>query len=90
MLAVEIVRRRVAGTSERLARDVVAALARLRAADVQKRPGIAEGIDWVAALELLGAKRLDAAAAGRTLGTVLKYREDQARVRAMGLEELLG
>ena len=63
--------------------------ARLRAADVQKAPGIAEGIDWVAALELLGAERLDAEAAERTLGAVLKYREDQEAVRAAGLERLV-
>jgi MoxR-like ATPase len=86
---VEIVRRRVPGTSGDLARDVVAALARLRSADVQKPPGIAEGIDWVAALELLGAERLSADAAERTLGAVLKYREDQEAVRAEGLEKLV-
>ena len=86
---VEIVRRRVPGSSAELAGDVVAALARLRAADVQKPPGIAEAIDWVAALELLGADRLDAAAADRTLGAVLKYREDQDAVRAAGLATLL-
>jgi MoxR-like ATPase len=86
---IEIVRRRVPGTSPELARDVVGALARLRAADVQKPPGIAEGIDWVAALELLGAERLDADAAARTLGAVLKYREDQETVRAAGLEGLV-
>jgi MoxR-like ATPase len=87
---VEIVRRRVPGTSHELAADVVAALGLLRSADVQKRPGIAEGIDWVAALELLGAERLDADAADRTLGAVLKYREDQEAVRAEGLEGLVG
>ena len=86
---VEIVRRRVPGTSARLAGDVVRALARLRGADVQKPPGIAEGIDWVAALELLGAERLDANAAERTLGAVLKYREDQDAVRAAGLDALV-
>ena len=86
---VEIVRRRVPGTSRELAEDVVVALSRLRAADVQKPPGIAEGIDWVAALELLGAERLDADSGGRTLGAVLKYREDQESVRAMGLERLV-
>jgi MoxR-like ATPase len=86
---VEIVRRRVPGSSRGLAEDVVAALARLRAADVQKPPGIAEGIDWVAALELLGAERLDADAAGRTLGSVLKYREDQEVARAAGLDALV-
>jgi len=87
---VEIVRRRVPGTSEDLARDVVGALARLRRADVQKAPGIAEAVDWVAALRLLGARRLDAAAADRTLGAVLKYREDQEAVRAAGLGALVG
>jgi MoxR-like ATPase len=87
---VEIVRRRVPGASPELARDVVATLARLRRADVQKPPGIAEGIDWLAALELLGARRLDPAAAARTLGAVLKYREDQETVRAGGLAALVG
>ena len=86
---VEIVRRRVPGTSGALAGDVVRALARLRGSDVQKPPGIAEGIDWVAALELLGAERLDADAAARTLGAVLKYREDQDAVRAAGLQALV-
>jgi MoxR-like ATPase len=87
---VEIVRRRVRGTSAELAGDVVRALARLRAADVQKPPGIAEAIDWVAALELLGAERLEAEAADRTLGAVLKYREDQEAIRAAGLQTLVG
>ncbi len=86
---VEIVRRRVPGSSPELAEDVTVALGRLRAADVQKPPGIAEGIDWVAALEVLGAERLNADAADRTLGAVLKYREDQAAVRAEGLEKLV-
>jgi MoxR-like ATPase len=86
---VEIVRRRVPRTSPRLAEDVVAAIGRLRAADVQKPPGIAEGIDWVAALELLGAQRLDVDAVGRTLGAVLKYREDQDALRTAGLESLV-
>jgi MoxR-like ATPase len=85
----EIVRRRVPGTSTELAGDVVGALARLRTAELQKPPGIAEGIDWVAALELLGAERLDADAAERTLGTVLKYREDQESMREAGLDAVL-
>jgi MoxR-like ATPase len=86
---VEIVRRRVPGTSQQLAVEVAGALQRLRASDVQKPPGIAEAIDWVAALELLGVERLDAAAADRTLGSVLKYRDDQELVRAEGLEGLV-
>jgi MoxR-like ATPase len=87
---VEIIRRRVPGTARGLAEEVTAALGRLRAADVQKPPGVAEGIDWVAALELLGAERLDVDAIDRTLGTVLKYREDQDAVRATGLDALVG
>lgn len=86
---VEIVRRRVPGASRPLAEQVAHALQRLRAGDVQKPPGIAEAIDWVAALELLGAQRLDAEAAERTLGSVLKYREDQEAVRAAGLGALV-
>ena len=86
---VEIVRRRVKGTAESLAVQVVAAVGRMRASDVQKPPGIAEAIDWVAALELLGVTALDAAAIDRTLGSVLKYGEDQDVVRAAGLEQLV-
>ena len=62
----------------------------IRASDVQKPPGIAEAIDWLAALELLGVETLDAAAIDRTLGSVLKYGEDQEVVRAAGLEQLVG
>jgi hypothetical protein len=69
---------------------VVDALRRLRASEVQKPPGIAEAIDWVAALRLLGVARLDASGAERTLGSVLKYREDQELVRASGLGSLVG
>jgi MoxR-like ATPase len=86
----EIVRRRVPGSSRELALDAAGALQRLRASDVQKPPGIAEAIDWVAALELLGVQRLDAAAVGSTLGSVLKYREDQDLVRERGLEWVAG
>jgi MoxR-like ATPase len=87
---VEIVRRRVPGTAEPLAVDVAGALQRLRGSDVQKPPGIAEGIDWVAALELLGVDRLNADAAERTLGSVLKYRDDQEVVRERGMGWLVG
>jgi MoxR-like ATPase len=86
----EIVRRRVPGSSRQLALDAAAALQRLRASDLQKPPGIAEAIDWVAALELLGVQRLDAAAVQSTLGSVLKYREDQDLVRERGLDWVAG
>jgi MoxR-like ATPase len=86
---VEIVRRRVRGVSETLAVQVADAVARMRDSDVQKPPGIAEAIDWVAALNLLGVERLDEAAVDRTLGSVLKYGEDQEAVRAAGLAKLV-
>jgi MoxR-like ATPase len=86
---VEIVRRRVKGSSETLAVQVANAVARMRDSDVQKPPGIAEAIDWLAALSLLGIERLDAAAVDRTLGSVLKYDEDQEVIRAAGLEQLV-
>jgi MoxR-like ATPase len=87
---VEIVRRRVPGTAQRLAADAAEAVRRLREGDVQKPPGIAETIDWVAALELLGVDRLDETAAERTLGSVLKYRDDQEQIAEQGLDWLVG
>ncbi|MGA2453324.1 MAG: MoxR family ATPase [Solirubrobacteraceae bacterium] len=87
---VEIIRRRVDGASQTLAVQVADALARMRDSDVQKPPGVAEAIDWVGALELLGVQQLDAAAIERTLGSVLKYSEDQELIREAGLEQLVG
>jgi MoxR-like ATPase len=86
---VEIVRRRVPGASQALAVQVADAVARMRDSDVQKPPGVAEAIDWVAALTVLGVEELDVAAIDRTLGSVLKYAEDQEVVRAAGLEQLV-
>jgi MoxR-like ATPase len=86
---VEIIRRRVRGAAESLAVQVADAVSRMRDSDVQKPPGIAEAIDWLAALEVLGVERLDAPSAERTLGTVLKYAEDQEVIRAAGLEQLV-
>ena len=86
---VEIVRRRVRGASETLAVQVAEAVARMRDSDIQKPPGVAEAIDWVAALTVLGVAELDEAAINRTLGSVLKYAEDQEVVRAAGLEQLV-
>jgi MoxR-like ATPase len=87
---VEIVRRRVKGSSETLAVQVANAVSRMRDSDIQKPPGIAEAIDWLAALSVLGIDELDAAAVDLTLGSVLKYSEDQEVIRAAGLEQLVG
>jgi MoxR-like ATPase len=86
---VEIVRRRVKGASAELAVQVADAVSRMRNSDVQKPPGIAEAIDWVSALNLLGVEQLDVETADRTLGSVLKYSEDQEVIRAGGLEHLI-
>jgi MoxR-like ATPase len=86
---VEIIRRRVKGASETLAVQVANAVSRMRDSDVQKPPGIAEAIDWLAALDLLGIGQLDERAVDRTLGSVLKYAEDQDVVRAAGLPALV-
>ena len=61
----------------------------MRDGDVQKPPGIAEAIDWLAALDLLGVEALDAETIDRTLGSVLKYGEDQEVIRAAGLDLLV-
>jgi MoxR-like ATPase len=87
---VEIVRRRVKSASETLAVQVADAVSRMRKSDIQKPPGVAEAIDWLAALDLLGVKALDETAIERTLGSVLKYSEDQEVIRAGGLEALVG
>ena len=86
---VEIVRRRVKGASETLAVQVADAVSRMRNSDVQKPPGIAEAIDWLAALEVLGIETLDAEAVDLTLGSALKYDEDQEVIRAAGLDQLV-
>jgi MoxR-like ATPase len=87
---VEIIRRRVPDAARTLAVDVASAVRRLREDELQKPPGVAEAIDWVAALQLLGVERLDVPGAERTLGAVLKYREDSELVRSRGLERLVG
>jgi MoxR-like ATPase len=74
--ASEIIRLHVPAARSSLADQVAAAVSRLRTLDVQKAPGIAEAIGWVAALEVLGFEVLDAEAAELTIGSVLKYRDD--------------
>ena len=79
---VEIIRVRAPEVPEALARQVAAAVARLRELDVAKRPGVAEAIDWAHALAFLGAETLDGEVAEATLGSVLKDHEDLEVARA--------
>ncbi len=87
---VRIIRSRVPGVDEALATAVAAAAARLRTLDLQKPPGTAEVIDWLRALQVLGHPTLDADTAAATLGSVLKYKEDQEAAIAAGLRRLIG
>src|SRR3954469_16423477 len=77
----EIVLARVPAAPERLAREVVAFVHRLRDADLTKVPGIAETLDWAAALISLGARELSPELVDESLGVVLKYEEDVRAVR---------
>ncbi|HEV3225742.1 MAG TPA: MoxR family ATPase [Acidimicrobiales bacterium] len=86
---VAIVRARVPQVSERLARHVAAATAVMRERGLYKPPGVAETIDWALALATLERDDLTADAANATLGTVVKYREDQERLRRDGLDDLV-
>jgi MoxR-like ATPase len=83
----EIVLVRAPGASEILARKVVAAVHRLRQLDLAKPPGVAETIDWVRTLEVLGETELDARTMDDTLGAVIKERDDLELVRD-NLEEI--
>jgi MoxR-like ATPase len=84
-----ILRMRAPDVSDVLARDVAAAVEVMRDLELYKPPGVAETIDWAQALATLGTARLDERTVDLTLGTILKYREDQARVRAAGIGELV-
>jgi MoxR-like ATPase len=84
---VEIILVRAPGVSEILARKVVEAINRLRALDLAKPPGVAETLDWVATLDVLGEPVLDARTIEDTLGAVIKDRDDLDVVRD-NLEEI--
>lgn len=86
---VAIVRLRVPGCTEALAREVAAAVEAMRDLNLYKPPGVAETIDWAAALGTLGVSTLDEHSVATTLGTVLKYREDHHRVEQHGLAALI-
>ena len=79
---VAVIRRRIPGADDGLVADVARAVQGLRDMDLLKPPGLAESIDWAAALATLGARSLDRDLAARTLGAAVKYREDQERVLA--------
>jgi MoxR-like ATPase len=85
---VDIIRLRVPGVSEQLARSVAATIATLRGLDLLKPPGAAEAIDWAAALNILGADGVDGEVARATLGWAVKNHDDVVRIE-QALPELL-
>ncbi len=87
---VAIIAMKAPEASATLTRQVAAATGTMRGQGLYKPPGVAESIDWAHALARLGAERLDEAMIAATLGSVLKYREDQERVLDEGLGQLLG
>ena len=86
---VAIVHLRLPDVSSALARQVAAAVASLRELNLYKPPGVAETIDWAAALGRLGVSRLDERSVAATLGAVLKYREDHERVAQHGFADIV-
>ena len=85
---VQIVRTRAPEVSEELARQVVGVIQQLRDIGLQKPPGVAETLDWARALHHLGTTTLDLESSARTLGALVKYREDSQRVQ-QALDQML-
>jgi MoxR-like ATPase len=86
---VSIVAMRVPEAGDVLARQVAGAVEALRGLSLYKPPGVAETIDWATALGRLGVTQIDEMVVEQTLGTVLKYREDQSRVRDHGVAAIV-
>jgi len=84
-----ILRARLPQVPEALACEVVAFVQRLRTADLTKAPGIAETLDWAAALLALGAQHLEPLQVEQTLGVLLKYQEDLGVMRGGGARTML-
>ncbi len=86
---VAIIQLRAPGVAAPLIRQVAAATEAMRGQGLYKPPGVAETIDWARSLAALGRVAIDEASVEATLGTVLKYREDQERVTQQGLPDLV-
>ncbi len=80
---------RAPGLPERLSAEVVAFVQRLRGADLFKQPGVAETIDWAAALQYLDQTELSPGNVDETLGVLLKYQDDIAKIRGAEAARLL-
>jgi len=86
---VAIITAKAPQVSDQLARQIANATAQFREMGMYKPPGIAETLDWASALHLLSQETLTEEAVDATLGTLLKYREDQERARRTGIESVI-
>ena len=85
----KIIAARAPDVAEKLSREVVAFVQRLRRMDLFKAPGIAETLDWSRALTALDAIALDPATVDATLGALLKYQEDIQKVHGERAAEII-
>ena len=85
----EIIKRRKPGVGEQLAQEVVGFIQALRGQDLFKSPGVAETLDWVSALNELNAVALDPGTVNDTLGVLLKYQDDIARMEGSEVKRLV-
>jgi MoxR-like ATPase len=86
---IQIVRARIPEAPERLTRQIVAFVQELRRLDLYKLPGVAETLDWTAALLALDRTELDPTVVDETLGVLLKYQDDVLKVRGEIAQDLL-
>lgn len=85
----EIIRRKVPGCNAILSQEIVAYVQKLRRLDLFKNPGVAETIDWATALTELDRLALDPDTIADTLGTLLKYQDDIARIEGSEGRQIL-
>lgn len=85
----EIIRRKVPGAAEALTAEIVAYVQKLRQMELFKNPGVAETIDWATALTELDRLALDPQTVSDTLGTLLKYQDDIARIEGSAGRQIL-
>lgn len=84
-----ILARKAPGVAEKLSTDIVAFVQKLRGEDLFKLPGVAETIDWAGALTHLNAVELTAEVVDETLGVLLKYQDDIAKIKGAEVARLL-
>ncbi len=85
----KIVRKRLPGIEEKLARQLVQVVQNLRSRNLNKAPGISETLDWAMSLNALGKHEIDASVIRATLGSLLKSNEDIERIKHENLSEIL-